>query len=192
MMLKGKNLIRAKRLLADTGKILTNHGIRWWLDHGTLLGIIRNNELIPYDHDVDVCVSGEDADKFLAIMNRFKPQYRVRLRYDYMGKLPGTLRVAKIKFLLGRITKSRSAEELHLDIFFNYPQKDGYFYWIDSCTLKRSPEKYYHSLSTVEWNNSRYPVPGNTEGYLAYRFGDWRTPVQEYDSSLDDRAIVDE
>ena len=192
MMLSGKNLIRAKRLLADTGKILNKYGIRWWLDHGTLLGIIRNNELIPYDHDVDVCASGEDAEKFLSIINHFKPRYRVRLRYDTMGKLPGKLRVAKIKFLLGKLTNPSSTEELHLDIFFNYPNKDGYSYWIDSCTLKRSPVKYYDTLATVEWNNNSYPVPKDTKEYLTYRFGDWRTPVQKYDSSLDDLAIVDE
>lgn len=192
MMLTGRNLKKAKRLLADTGKILSKHGIHWWLDHGTLLGIIRNNELIPYDHDIDVCARGSDAEKFLSIQNSFSPKYRVSLRYENSGRLPGRLRVAKIKFLLGRRAKFLSEEELHLDIFFNYDKGDGYSYWMDSCTVKRVPVHFYENLKQVSWNNHTYPVPGNTEEYLAYRFGDWRTPVQKYDSSLDDLAIVDE
>ena len=192
MMLTGKNLKRAKCLLADTGKMLDKHGIRWWLDHGTLLGIIRNNELIPYDHDMDVCAAGEDAEKFLAIKHTFYPKYRVGLRFDTSKRLPGKLRVAKVKFLLGMSSQLFSKEELHLDIFFNYRKDDGYSYWMDSCTLKRSPVKYYDTLAAVEWNNNSYPVPADTKEYLTYRFGDWRTPVQKYDSSLDDLAIVDE
>ena len=34
--------------------ILTEHKINYWICHGTLLGIIRDKELIPWDHDIDV------------------------------------------------------------------------------------------------------------------------------------------
>ena len=192
MMLTGKNLKRAKRLLADTADVLNRHGIHWWLDHGTLLGVIRNNELIPYDHDIDVCARGSDAEKFLSIQNSFSPKYRVSLRYENSGRLPGRLRVAKIKFLLGRRAKFLSEEELHLDIFFNYDKGDGYSYWMDSCTVKRVPVHFYEKLERVTWDNRTYPVPCNTEEYLTCRFGDWRTPVQKYDSSLDDQSIFED
>ncbi len=85
-----------------------------------------------------------------------------------------------------------SEEELHLDIFFNYKNADGYSYWMDSCTVKRVPSHFYENLDSVSWDNHQYPVPNKTEEYLACRFGDWRTPVQKYDSSLDDVSIFEE
>ncbi len=40
----------------ETINILNNNKIQYWLCHGTLLGIIRDNELIPWDHDIDIAV----------------------------------------------------------------------------------------------------------------------------------------
>ena len=36
--------------------ILTENKINYWICHGTLLGIIRDNQLIPWDHDIDIGV----------------------------------------------------------------------------------------------------------------------------------------
>lgn len=36
--------------------ILNLNNINYWLCHGTLLGIIRDNDLIPWDHDIDIAV----------------------------------------------------------------------------------------------------------------------------------------
>lgn len=37
-------------------KILNKEKIKYWICHGSLLGIIRDNELIPWDHDIDIAV----------------------------------------------------------------------------------------------------------------------------------------
>lgn len=37
-------------------KILDEHKIQYWLCHGTLLGVIRDKQLIPWDHDIDIAV----------------------------------------------------------------------------------------------------------------------------------------
>ena len=37
-------------------KTLSEYKIKYWICHGTLLGIIRENKLIPWDHDIDVGV----------------------------------------------------------------------------------------------------------------------------------------
>lgn len=45
-------------------------------------------------------------------------------------------------------------------------------------------------LSTLEVEDAVYPVPKDVEGYLQYRYGDWRTPVREWHYWADDGAIV--
>jgi len=37
-------------------KTFSKNKINYWVCHGTLLGIIRDNKLIPWDHDIDVAV----------------------------------------------------------------------------------------------------------------------------------------
>ncbi len=37
-------------------RLLNVNKIEYWICHGTLLGIIRDNELIPWDHDIDIAV----------------------------------------------------------------------------------------------------------------------------------------
>lgn len=37
-------------------------GIDWWLDHGTLLGITREERLLPWDEDVDLSIRQDQLD----------------------------------------------------------------------------------------------------------------------------------
>jgi len=34
--------------------LLNKHKIKYWLCHGTLLGVIRDNSLIEWDNDIDI------------------------------------------------------------------------------------------------------------------------------------------
>lgn len=38
----------------DTVRILEEANIDYWLCHGTLLGLVRENRLLPWDHDIDI------------------------------------------------------------------------------------------------------------------------------------------
>ncbi len=42
------------KMLTDTNKVLNDHGITYWLDCGTLLGAIRDKQLISWDSDIDL------------------------------------------------------------------------------------------------------------------------------------------
>jgi len=44
-------------------KILDSAGIKWWIDHGTLLGIIREARLLPWDDDIDISIFKSDLER---------------------------------------------------------------------------------------------------------------------------------
>ena len=44
------------RALEEVSSLLKNNNINFWVCHGTLLGIIRENRLLPWDKDIDLAV----------------------------------------------------------------------------------------------------------------------------------------
>ena len=64
--------------------LLNKSKINYWLCHGTLLGIIRDNELIPWDHDIDIAVWKQKnlKEKFKKIMKENNFQLKEKYLID--------------------------------------------------------------------------------------------------------------
>jgi len=56
------------RLLKIVDRICIDNGIEYWLDHGTLLGSIRQESFIPWDDDLDICLMHKDYIKLLSYL----------------------------------------------------------------------------------------------------------------------------
>src|SRR5438105_4459592 len=50
-----------------TGDLLARHGITHWLDFGTLLGAVRDGQMIPWDFDVDVGILESQLEQLLEL-----------------------------------------------------------------------------------------------------------------------------
>ena len=57
-------------ILRDIDKVCREHGIRYFLDSGTLLGAVRHGGFIPWDDDVDLGMPRHDYERFLEIAPR--------------------------------------------------------------------------------------------------------------------------
>merc|ERR1712096_479423 len=44
-------------------QVLNEHRISYWVCHGSLLGLIRDGALIPWDHDIDIAVWADEYEK---------------------------------------------------------------------------------------------------------------------------------
>lgn len=190
MRLTGDDLKRARKMLEDTVTILERNNIPYWLDAGTLLGIIRDNDFIPWDYDIDLGVASIHIDRVIALKRQFFPKYRLVTRPLKSAVIPGTYRSCKVKRTLGKLSFLHSKEELHLDIFFKY-KIDNHYCWIDSNITKRVDAAFHDNLDRITWKGKSYSIPSNVEAYLTRRYGDWRTPVENYDASIHDKAIFE-
>lgn len=60
------------KVFLDSCELLISHDINFWVCHGTLLGIIREDRILPWDHDIDFAVweSEVTKDKIIDIFTK--------------------------------------------------------------------------------------------------------------------------
>ncbi|MFT6934623.1 MAG: phosphorylcholine metabolism protein LicD [Maribacter sp.] len=188
--LEGKSLKEAEKLLKRVTKIVEQQQILYWLEGGTLLGIRRENRLLPWDNDLDISVHQTEIPKLNSLIQNLKIEgYRIRTRYFSVTSnefKKGDLRMIKIrnKRFFGLVKG-----KVCLDVFIKYSHDQSTYWEIDNKT-KSVPMRFYESFKTISFQDKNYSIPEDTDGYLTSRYGDWQTPVKDWNTSTDDKALV--
>jgi len=190
--LTGKYLLQAEKLLFHAANVLKNQSRNYWLEGGTLLGIVREDRLLPWDNDVDLSVMYDDVLNFDSMISALKKGgYRVRTRNvdvdcEYLQK--GMPRVIKLRlnYFFG-LFKSKVC----LDIFVKY-RSGNKVYWVVNGLVKSVPARFHKQFSTITFKNQLLSVPDDVHNYLEYRYGDWRQPVKQWNTFTDDKALEKE
>lgn len=58
------------KLLLEIDDICKRNGIEYFLDQGTILGVVRHGGFLPWDNDLDICMTEPNYDKFVAACER--------------------------------------------------------------------------------------------------------------------------
>ena len=64
-------------------ELLNKYKIHYWLEGGTLLGLIREGDVMADDDDIDVDIWAEDVSKLKPIIKELKSEYRVNHGLKY-------------------------------------------------------------------------------------------------------------
>lgn len=191
--LEGRNGIAARKVLRKVSKVLEKEGIPYILEAGTLLGVVRENRLLPWDNDMDITITRQYEKKLLNTLWKMrlrglkaKPKYYERdLKYFKQGDL----RIIKVRY---RNNLPFFKARVMLDIFIKRKIENEYFWTVGvkAPVLKSVPERFYDELGKIEFDGKSYSVPKDHEGYLEEHYGkDWRTPVKEWDFRTSDNSV---
>lgn len=191
------NKLRAIKILKETVDLLDKHKIIYHLEGGTLLGFVRDNDILPWDYDVDISINADEVEKFLLLSSQFKKiGYKIRKKGFGMSMPPlkkGEYRIFKVKPLgmsiLKEIIPWFKKYYINLDVFVKY-QDESYTYWQAKEKVMRVDKKHYESYETISCLDKIFKVPNHYRDYLTEKYGDWSTPIKEWDCGEDEKTII--
>ena len=175
----------ARATLRDFAALFPREDLRWFVISGTFLGLVRENGFLAHDYDIDLGVFEPDIDIPAAIARIAASDRFVLKKYDhhtstlFRPKTPSTN--ADVPYIL----KLVHLTGVHIDLFIHYR---------DTTT---DPAVDWHGSSLHRWENSAFDLvpypfydmevlgPADADRYLTENYGDWRTPVTQFNCTTD-------
>lgn len=137
---------------------LNEHKINYWVDYGTLLGIIREGDIIKHDEDVDICLIPDEnlGKKLQTIVDEIK-ENKYYLEYHTWGAY--------------RIRKNIL---VYADLYI-MELKDNHYVDISG----KLPLDLAGNFTYIDWKGISVRVPEKIHETLVWRYGkDYMTPVR--------------
>lgn len=181
---------RLKALFLDVCDTLAALGVTYHLEGGTLLGLVRDGGLLPWDPDADVSIMREDCGRIDQICRGLRAKgWRTTVRHYGAGDADyatgNAVRMIKVK---GRGPWYFLPDTTCCDIIVKTRWK-GFVYWrAEGCTM-RVPEHHYDGAELLDWQGRKLPAPADTRAYLTAKYGDWSIPVKEW-SATNERTVI--
>jgi hypothetical protein len=158
-------------LVGFTSDLLARHGIVHWLDYGSLLGAVREGELIPWDADVDFGILQREEPAVLALAGEVAAAGH---RLD--ASLQGVIRILYSE-----------ANASHVDLFLweardglLLPLEDTDYAWPGMASRLAFPERFIAPLGEVSLHGRHFPAPRPVHEFLRdHRYGPrYATPAR--------------
>jgi hypothetical protein len=156
--------------LSDLWDVFQNNGIKCWLSHGTMLGVYRDGDFIPYDDDCDISAvmdtgNREKAEEELRELGFFVPPLGDRTKpVNPENNMPYSDTVA-----------IRDGEKIEVWWFVKDNDKYSYdIYRPPACLVH--DQKYYDDLKTISFKGKTFNIPNHIEDWLVMMYSDWKIP----------------
>lgn len=166
----------ANRMIEKISKIL--EGVPHFYTFGTLLGIVRDGQLIPWDDDIDIAVYAEDALKAKELLLKHIQEINEILDIKMYMRHYQNGDVASLSI------DCYYANEKVFNISLDCIYVEGN---IAKQELNRTPLIFFSESEEYSFNNGRVNVPRNYEEYLKYTYGDWQ--VVKENTTFFDNAL---
>jgi len=195
--LSNKNYKRAIDILFYVVDFMDKYNIIYHLEGGTLLGIVRDGTLLEWDYDVDISICENSLKKFIKYKNKLPSlKYKLtskRFGNDYKAMKKGKNRIFKLKPRLYSMLKEFNEKfrnaYINIDIFIKYSD-DKYTYWQAKDKALKVNNHFYKGYEEIEFMGKKLKVPVDYKNYLGSKYGDWQTPVKEWDCGVDEKTIT--
>lgn len=172
-----KNMLEVK-------EVLEKYSIKYCLSHGTILGIYRDGDLIPWDDDVDIALLDISQRNIVAIDCRkelIDKGFFIPKLGDKNKPVIGVGVEPNMPWYDTVLIKD--GEKIEGWWFDRVTHNEEGFYIYDEprsgWDLKHEA-KYYDTLSTISWRGTIWPCPNYIEDYMVMMYSSsWRRPQKD-------------
>lgn len=185
---------QATQVLLTLCASLNNTDIRYYVDAGTLLGIVRDGGLIPWDDDLDIALHAADLSLFESQLPILLAEIKITLGEQYtahtyttktgFGAVPaGAVRSVKL------VPTNPNSTMTMIDVFIKYIDGNDMDYCLASRGI-RMPSIHFDSFDDFVFKQQHIKLPHHHEAYLRAHYGDWQTPKPDWSlSELDNSTL---
>lgn len=160
--------LEAEEILQAIINILNKNKITYFIDHGTLLGIIREQRVMPWDDDIDITIYKEEYEETAQLIKENLHKIKQISNKNIIVKqniLQNNIRDIKIII-------SKNKEQLYDITIKTINFKNGEA--LQSIT--KSPDIHFLKNDIFKLWSLEIKVPHKPEEYLTVHYGDWKTP----------------
>lgn len=179
VLTKTLNFDRMRSMFIEIIETLERLDTPYHLEGGTLLGIVRDGDLLPWDKDTDISINLENADKYYEAISALRGAgWRITEKFfleDNPFARQGQPRVAKVSDYWLWSMKGPH----RMDIFLKYP-KDEWMCWTAANRHMRVKRDYYEGYDVIDWNGHKLRAPKNHRDYLTEKYGDWSVVIKDW------------
>lgn len=202
--------------LEEIAEILNEHDVFYWIDSGTLLGIVREGKLLSGDIDIDFSIPITEKEKLVGLLPEFQKigySYKESWTYksnDYIFKLQNKDKDRVIDFQIYYENKEQNiwyspqfVNRKSNNILSKIIRKIIHDYIIGSAKSKNTG-KFPFAYDHITWveskkligtpkylEDTKIKAPENIMGVLELHFGPtWKIPNRNWNFIRDDGAFV--
>jgi phosphorylcholine metabolism protein LicD len=194
----GDRLLLAQKLMLDLATFFNTNNISYHIDHGTLLGVIRDNSLMPWDIDVDFAIQNKDKDIVLELLDHYLENYKIEycknnnwrcsihncvMNFDdKVESLPMVIKVFND-------ADDSVSNSFFVDIELKYQYQNN-LYWMVGSRKLSAPIEICFPATPIIFKNHTILVPKDTNSYLKSLYGNWEKVIKEW--SYDQYSNIEE
>lgn len=162
--IKGKiNQTLAEKALKDILNLLKSKNIKCFAISGTLLGLVRDKKIIPYDNDIDIGVMG---------IENYERVYSFVEDCEFFSVLPKrTNKTLRVRHINGT----------PIDIFFHWSENGMIWHGGVKVDWWNTP----FNFTKIKIKDFNVLIPMNFDLYLRENYGNWKVVVEDFDSAID-------
>jgi hypothetical protein len=181
---QGQTAVDLLLMLSENLKL---HDVPHYIDAGTLLGVYRDNALIPWDDDLDFSVDADHLTHTIKVLEQQLPKMLeitgvTWTLHSYINQQAyGAVPIGVIRAL--KLLPDEDGEDFPgIDFFVKYIQGEHMDYCLASRGF-RMPSNHFSNMQNHTFAGGDVYLPNAVEAYLKGHYGDWQTPQKEWSLS---------